>query len=114
MLLASPHTQRRYFTALYVPILAVLALLPESPAVAQGWSARIGLIATGAASTFLPLLFGGRTMALAYEAGSPYFFSTLVLFIALLRATDRLKSGDASTVQELGRSHVGLTAERGS
>ena len=114
MLLASPHTQRRYFTALYVPILALLALLPESPAVAQGWSARLGLVVTGAASTFLPLLFGGRTLALAYEASSPYFFSTLVLFIVLLRATDRLKSSDSSTVEELGRSHVGLTAERGS
>jgi Glycosyltransferase family 87 len=114
MLLASPHTQRRYFTALYVPILTLLALLPASPVVAQGWSARLGLVATGAASTFLPLLFGGRTHALAYEASSPYFFSTLVLFVVLLLTTERLKSRHPSTVEELDRSQVSLTAERGS
>jgi hypothetical protein len=114
MLLASPHTQRRYFTALYPPILVLLALLSEVPGGAQGRSIRIGLVVTGAASTFLPLLFGGRTLALAYEASSPYFFSTLVLFIVLLRATDRLKSSDSSTVPELGRSHVRATAQRGS
>jgi hypothetical protein len=114
MLLASPHTQRRYFTALYVPILTLLALLPGLSVVAGGWSARLGLVATGAASTVLPLLFGGRTLALAYEAASPYFFATLVLFAVLLRATDSLKGSASATVEELGRSHASLTAERGS
>jgi hypothetical protein len=109
MLLASPHTQRRYFTALYVPILALLALLRDSPIIAVGWSGWLGLVVTAAASTFLPLLFGGRTLALAYEAASPYFFSTLVLFIALLRATARLKSSESSIVHELDRSQMGLT-----
>jgi hypothetical protein len=39
----------------------------------------------------LPLVFGGRRLALMYEAASPYFFGTLVLFGVLLAVTARLK-----------------------
>jgi hypothetical protein len=92
MLLASPHTQRRYFTALYIPIVGLLALRHAHPEVAGRRAVGVALAATAAASTFLPLLFGGRRLALAYEAWSPYFFATLLLFATLLWLTSRLKA----------------------
>jgi hypothetical protein len=46
-------------------------------------------------ATILPLLFGGRTLALLYEASSPYFFGTLILFGVLVRMTMRRKAGHA-------------------
>jgi hypothetical protein len=90
MLLASPHTQRRYFIALYVPVLTLLGLMGRH-ALAQSGAIRAGLIVTAAASTFLPLAFAGRRLALAYEAFSPYFFATLVLFVAQVVIASRLK-----------------------
>jgi hypothetical protein len=42
-------------------------------------------------------VFGGRTLALAYEAASPYFFGTAVLFGVLVAVTARLK-GPAEAV----------------
>ena len=92
MLLASPHTQRRYFTALYIPVLALLGLWLQTTPHGQGRAIRVGLIVTAAASTFLPLVFVGRRLSLAYEAFSPYFFATLVLFVALMLITSRLKA----------------------
>jgi hypothetical protein len=97
MLLASPHTQRRYFVALYVPVLALLALSmipPVRPAEAR--TARFAVGAIAATGTVLPLVFAGRRLALAYEAGSPYFFGTLVLFVALLYIAARLKAAEAA------------------
>jgi hypothetical protein len=92
MVLASPHTQRRHLTALYVPALVLVALLPAFRGRPGQQQLRYGLAATAAASTILPLLFGGRRLALAYEAFSPYFFGTLVLFVMLLLLTRRLKA----------------------
>jgi hypothetical protein len=95
MLLASPHTQRRHLTALYVPALALLALWPAVRARSGGTEIRFGLAVTAAVSTVLPLLFGGRQLALRYEAFSPYFFGTLALFVVLLLLTRRMKSRSA-------------------
>jgi hypothetical protein len=92
-LLASPHTQRRYFVALYVPVLALLALRGGAR-----WSrgtvliANAGIGATAVTGTVLPLVFAGRNLAFAYEATSPYFFGTLALFVALIVVTARLKT----------------------
>ena len=99
MLLASPHTQRRYFVALYVPVLALLALPRNSPsAQSESRIARVAIAAAAATGTVLPLLFGGRRLAFAYQAASPYFFGTLVLFIALVYITARLKAAAARMV----------------
>lgn len=98
MLLASPHTQRRYFVALYIPVLTLLCLLPQTAAHGQGRVIRVGLIVTAAASTLLPLAFVGRKLSLAYEAFSPYFFATLVLFVALILITSRLKGRQAPSL----------------
>jgi Glycosyltransferase family 87 len=95
MLLASPHTQRRYFTALYVPVLTLLGLRRGATAPRQARAVRVGLVVTAAASTFLPLAFVGRKLSLAYEAFSPYFFATLMLFVALMLITSRLKATHA-------------------
>lgn len=97
MLIASPHTQRRYFVQLFVPVLALLGL---AGAGRPGWlrtPALAGVIATAAAGTFLPLVFGGRRLALAYESASPYFFGTAVLFATLVAIATRLKWGPAPT-----------------
>ena len=51
----------------------------------------MGLAATAASGTILPLVFGGRRLALMYEAASPYFFGTLVLFAALVLVTLKMK-----------------------
>jgi hypothetical protein len=96
IVLASPHTQRRYFVTLYVPAVALVALLARTPSAEQERLMRIGLLATAAPATILPLVFGGRRLALLYEAGSPYFFGALVLFGTLVMLTVRRKAGHDS------------------
>jgi Glycosyltransferase family 87 len=97
IVLASPHTQRRYFVALYVPAVALVALLARTPPADQKRLMRIGLLAKAAPATILPLVFGGRRLALLYEASSPYFFGALVLFGALVMLTVRRKAGHVDT-----------------
>jgi hypothetical protein len=96
IVLASPHTQRRYFVALYVPAVALLALLMRRPAPPDRRSILIALLAIAAPATILPLLFAGRRLALLYEAGSPYFFGTALLFVVLVMMTVRRKAADAT------------------
>jgi Na+/melibiose symporter-like transporter len=91
MLLASPHTQRRYLVALYVPALLLTAMLPQMRDEIDRRLAMFGLVAVLATGTVLPLLFGGRHLALWYEAGSPYFFGTLAMFVTLLALRARLQ-----------------------
>ena len=97
MLLASPHTQRRYFVTLYVPVLALLALSKASSTPhAEARAARLAVAVTAATGTVLPLVFAGRRLSFAYEATSPYFLGTAVLFSALLYVTARLKAAEFS------------------
>ncbi len=96
MTLASPHTQRRYFIALYVPVVALVALMVRYPESRERRTIQAGLAVTAASGTVLPLVFGGRALALAYEAASPYFFGTAVLFGVLVWVTARLKRESAS------------------
>lgn len=91
MLLASPHTQRRYFTALFVPVAALVAIAGKAERPRDRRLAVGALTVTAFVGTVLPLVFGGRSAALSYEAGSPYFFGTLLLFIVLLVLTTRAK-----------------------
>jgi Glycosyltransferase family 87 len=95
IVLASPHTQRRYFVALYVPAVTLVALLVRRPAPPDKRSILIALLAIAAPATILPLLFAGRRLALLYEAGSPYFFGTLLLFGLLVMMTVRRKAAHA-------------------
>src|SRR5262249_61308152 len=57
MVLASPHTQRRYFVALYVPAVALVALLSRTLASDEKRIMLVGLLATAAPATLLPLVF---------------------------------------------------------
>lgn len=93
--LASPHTQRRYFVTLYVPAVALVALLAGRPSPPDKRSILIALLAIALPGTILPLVVGGRRLALLYEAGSPYFFGTLVLFGVLVMMTVRRKAAHA-------------------
>lgn len=90
ILIASPHSQRRYFVQLIVPAVALLGLMRADDA-RLGRLARTGLAVTAAAGTVLPLAFGGRRLALAYEATAPYFWSAAVLLVVLLQALMVLK-----------------------
>jgi hypothetical protein len=96
IVLASPHTQRRYFVTLYIPAVALVALLVRRPPPSDKRSIRIGLLAIAAPATILPLLFAGRRLALLYEATSPYFFGTLILFGVLVMMTVRRKVAPAT------------------
>jgi hypothetical protein len=71
---------------------ALVALLVRRPPPPDKRSILIGLVAIAAPATILPLLFGGRRLALIYEAGSPYFFGTLVLFVVLVMMTVHRKA----------------------
>lgn len=82
MLVASPHTQRRYFVQLYVPVLALLAMMKTGSDRERQWS-RLGAGAVMATGTLLPLVFGGRRLALAYESTAAYFWGTAVLLVVL-------------------------------
>jgi hypothetical protein len=70
----------------------LLVLWPTLRARSEDALIRYGLAVTAAASTLLPLVFGGRQLALRYEALSPYFFATLALFVLLLLLTRQLKA----------------------
>jgi Glycosyltransferase family 87 len=96
IVLASPHTQRRYFVTLYVPAVALVALLVRRPAPRDKRSILIALLGIAAPATILPLLFAGRRLALVYEASSPYFFGTLLLFGVLVMMTVRRKAAHAT------------------
>jgi hypothetical protein len=96
IVLASPHTQRRYFVTLYVPAVALVAILVRRPAPPDKRSILIALLGIAAPATILPLLFAGRRLALIYEAGSPYFFGTLLLFGVLVMMTVRRKAAHAT------------------
>jgi hypothetical protein len=92
MLLASPHTQRRYFIALYVPIVALLALMRTGWNKPEANLVRVALAMTAAVGTVLPLLFAGRRLALVYQAYSPHFFGALVMLVALVLVAVRMKA----------------------
>ena len=92
IVLASPHSQRRYFVALYVPAVVLTALLARTPPRRERRTILVGLLAIAAPASILPLVFGGRRLALIYEAGSPYFFGALVLFAVLVVLTVRRKA----------------------
>jgi uncharacterized membrane protein len=59
LLLASPHTRRRYFISLYIPMLALLVVMRRQPDAARSRVVISGLVATAAASTVLPIVFRG-------------------------------------------------------
>ena len=99
MILVSPHTQRRYFVTLYVPALVLCSLWLAERSTAIRRPIAVGLVATAAAGTLLPMVFAGRTLAKAYESASPYFFATVVLFASLLTITWRLKGPPPSSAR---------------
>jgi hypothetical protein len=92
IVLASPHTQRRYFVTLFVPVVTLLTLLPRARSQGERRLLLTGVFLTAFPATILPLVFGGRRLALIYEAGSPYFFGALGLFAVLVVLTLRRKA----------------------
>ena len=92
MLLASPHTQRRYFIAVFVPMMALLALMGGDWDLPEAGLIRVALAMTAAIGTVLPLLFAGRRLAMLYQAYSPHFLGALVMLVALVRVAMRMKS----------------------
>jgi hypothetical protein len=94
MLLASPHTQRRYFIALFVPMLALLALMRTGRHPPKERLIRVALAVTAAVGTVLPVVFAGRRFALAYQVYSPHLLGPLLMLIALVLVAARMKSMD--------------------
>jgi glycosyl transferase family 87 len=88
-LLASPHTQRRYFVTLYVPVLVLVAVLMLQRTWRDDVLVWLTLATTVAAGTVLPLLCGSRPVALAYESLAPYFFATLLMLFSLVVVSRR-------------------------
>ena len=84
MLVVAPHTQRVHFSALVVAVAVMVALLMEQPHRRFGALIRAALVVTAAASTCLPLLFGGRSASLAYQSWSPYSVATFFLLGTLV------------------------------
>ncbi|MEQ1913302.1 MAG: glycosyltransferase family 87 protein, partial [Vicinamibacterales bacterium] len=94
VVLASPHTQRRYYVALYVPVIALVTLWSHARPALDRRRILVGLLATAAPATLLPLVFGGHRLALIYEASSPYTFGAIVLFGILVAMTLSRKAGE--------------------
>lgn len=95
IVLASPHTQRRYYVALFVPVVALVALWFQTRPEVDRRRILVGLVATAAPATLLPLVFGGHRLALIYEACSPYTFGAIVLFAVLVAMTIQRKAGES-------------------
>ena len=93
VVLASPHTQRRYYVALYVPVVALVTLWSHARPALDSRRILVGLLATAAPATLLPFVFGGHRLALIYEASSPYTFGAIVLFGILVAMTLERKAG---------------------
>ncbi len=92
IVLASPHTQRRYYVALWVPAVLLVLLWPRLRATDQRRNVLAGLLAMGLPASVLPLIFGGHRLALIYEAGSPYTIGGLILYAVLVVMTRARKS----------------------
>ena len=92
MIIASPHTQRRYYVALYVPAVALLALLPRAQTPRERRAILAGIAAMAVPGTILPLVLAGHRLALLYEASSPYSVGALVLFGVLVSLTRSRKA----------------------
>jgi hypothetical protein len=108
VVLASPHTQRRYYVALFVPVVVLELLWKRATSSQERRWIVTGVMATAAPATLLPLLFGGHRLALIYEAASPYTFGGIVLFGVLLALTHARKaSATAPTVAGLSRAAGG-------
>ncbi len=91
MLLLSPHTQRQYLVSLFVPVFVLLDVARLDHNGLNRRLARLAIAAVGTAGTVLPLVFGGRRLALAYEGWSPHLVATLVVFVVLLVLLTRLR-----------------------
>jgi alpha-1,2-mannosyltransferase len=103
MLLASPHTQRRYFIALYVPIAALLALMRTGRKLPEANLIRVTLATIAVTGTVLPLLFVGRRLALVYQAYAPHLLGALVVLVTLVLVAARMKRSDAMPANRLPR-----------
>jgi alpha-1,2-mannosyltransferase len=84
ILVISPHTQRMHFSMLVVPVVCLTGLLVASPRLRGAGLVRGALAANAAAATLLPLVFGGRSASLAFQAFSPYTIATCMLLVALI------------------------------
>ena len=93
VVLASPHTQRRYYVALYVPVVALVTLWSHARPALNRRRLLVCLLATSVPATLLPLVFVGHRLALIYEACSPYTFGAIVLFGILVALTLERKAG---------------------
>ena len=94
MLVASPHSQRPYFSALAIPTAVLLGVLLKNEAGVSRRAVQLTLGACAALSTILPLVLSSRRLALAYQQLSPYFFAAVVVSLMLvrLRLTDSSRS----------------------
>lgn len=106
MLVVSPHTQRRYFMQLYVPVVALLGMM-SAGARRERTLARLGLGVTAAAGTLLPIVFGGRTLSRLYESSAPYLWGAVVLLAVLLQMTWERKRAETTDDRELMADSVG-------
>jgi hypothetical protein len=92
ILIASPHSQRRYFVSLLVPAMALLGVLWTAGPFRGRGLARAGLWVTAAGGTVVPLLLGSRANAIIYENLMPHLFTTLFLFVALVAVRRTVES----------------------
>ncbi|MBI4382821.1 MAG: DUF2029 domain-containing protein [Nitrospinae bacterium] len=97
ILLLSPHDNRLYFSTLILPFLTLAGFLLKYPG-RQRVLIQATLAINFLVGALLPLIMPGRQASLAYEAHSPYFFSTLLLFFVLsalvLKFNETMLSGD--------------------
>jgi hypothetical protein len=90
LLILSPHDSRIYFSILFFPCAVIAAYADKHP----GGKYRSFLFAvlgmSFAFNTFLPAVMPGKNASLTYETHSPYFFSALIVWIALFILVFRL------------------------
>ena len=96
LLLASPHTQRFWFSSLFLPFAVMLGMIVEKPDDRRRRWIHAAVGVSFLVGTLLPPLLPGRAVALAYEVRSPYLFATIFVFAVLtwLLWTNNSADGD--------------------
>ena len=106
MLLGSPHSQRIYYSSLFVPVTVALHVIARHRPNQTMRLLIASLVTMGAVGTLAPLLLPSRRVAVGFEALSPHVAAATLFGIALLLTAHRFASTDRADVSRAQASPI--------